>query len=229
MDSGLTDTIADAMANGGPWLLPLAFAGGLCTSLNPCAYPMMGAVAGYVWAHGQRSVWRSLAIAAAFLGGLALTYTVLGVVGGLVGPLLGLSRAGWAYAVGGVCIAAGLLMTDILPLEFPGFSLLTRYWQRLKGVPGALALGVLLGLVATPCATPPLAVIVSVAAVQRAVAMAGVLLFVYALGHGLPAIVIGLLAGGLGGLERFAPYGRALQIVGGWLIIAVGLYLILKA
>ncbi len=229
MDSSVTDTIAGAMEQGGPWLVPLAFLGGLCTSLNPCAYPMMGAVAGYVWSQGQRSVARSLAVGSAFLAGLAITYTLLGVIGALVGPLLGLSRAGWAWLVGGICIAAGLVMADLLPLEFPGLSLLSRYWQRLKGLPGAVAMGILLGLVATPCATPPLAVIVSFAAAQRTVALAGVLLFAYALGHGLPAIVIGLLAGGLRRLERLAPCGRILQIVGGWLIMVVGLYLILQA
>jgi cytochrome c-type biogenesis protein len=227
--NSLTDSVAGAMASGGPWLVPLAFVGGLCTSLNPCAYPMMGAVAGYVWSHGKGSRWRGLGIAAAFLAGLAFTYTLLGVIGGLVGPRLGLSRAAWSWIVGGICIAAGLVMSGILPLDFPGFSLVSRYWQSLRGFPGALALGALLGLVATPCATPPLAVIVSFAAAQRAVALAGLLLFAYALGHGLPAILIGLLAGSLQSLERLAPYGKALQIVGGWLIIAVGLYVILKA
>lgn len=225
----MQEAIADAMANGGPWLLPLAFLGGLCTSLNPCAYPMMGAVAAYVWRYGERCRRKSLTVSLTFLCGLASVYTLLGIVGGFVGPLLGLSRSVWAYLIGGVCIAAGLFMADILPIELPGFSLLSRYWQRLRGLPGAFVLGVLLGLVATPCATPPLAVIISVAALQQAVAMAGLLLFVYALGHGLPAIGVGLLASSLHSLERLAPYGKALQVGGGWLMIAVGLYVVLRA
>jgi len=229
MDGSITERIADAMAASSPWLLPLAFLGGLCTSLNPCAYPMMGAVAGYVWSHGKQSRGRSVVVASAFLAGLVMVYTVLGVVGGLVGPLLGLSRATWGWIVGLVCIGAGLIMADILPFEFPGMSLVSRYWQRLRGIPGALVLGALLGLVATPCATPPLVVIVSLAASQDAVFMAGLLLCVYAVGHGLPAILIGLLAGSLRSLERMAPYGRALQVVGGWLIIAIGFYFIVTA
>lgn len=225
----MREQIADAMAGGGPWLIPLAFLGGLCTSLNPCAYPMMGAVAAYVWTYGERCKWKSLTVSLTFLSGLALVYTFLGIVGGFVGPLLGLSRSVWAYVVGSVCIGAGVSMADILPVELPGFSLLSRYWRRLRGLPGAFVLGMLLGLVATPCATPPLAVIISVAALQRAVAMAGILLFVYALGHGLPAIGVGLLASSLQSLERLAPYGKALQVGGGWLMIAVGLYVIVRA
>ena len=229
MGNDLTDRIAEAMAAGSPWLIPLAFLGGLCTSLNPCAYPLMGAVAGYVWTQSDRRPWRSALIAGAFLLGLALTYTLLGALGGFVGPLLGLSPRAWAWVVGAICIAAGLFMAEILPLEFPGASLVTRFWGRLKGLPGALALGVLLGLVATPCATPPLVVIVSVAAAHRVVAFGALLLFVYAIGHGLPAILIGLLAGSLSCLQRLSPYGRALQITGGWLIIAIGFYLIVRS
>jgi len=229
MGNALASRIAEAMAAGSPWLLPLAFVGGLCTSLNPCAYPLMGAVAGYVWTYGERRWWRSALVAGAFVLGLGLTYALLGALGGFVGPLLGLSPRVWSWLVGGICVAAGLVMAQVIPLEFPGVSVLGRCWARLHGLPGALVLGALLGLVATPCATPPLVVIVSVAAAQRAVAFGALLLFVYALGHGLPAVLIGLLAGSLRALERLAPYGRVLQIVGGWLIIAVGLYLIATA
>jgi len=221
--------IAEAMAAGSPWLLPLAFLGGLCTSLNPCAYPLMAAVAGYVWTHGERRRARSALIASAFVLGLALTYSLLGALGGFVGPLLGLSRQTWSWLVGGICIAAGLVMAQVLPLEFASVSMLGRYWDRLRGLPGALALGLLLGVVATPCATPPLVIIVSVAAAQQAVAFGALLLFVYGIGHAIPAVLIGLLAGGLTALERPAPYGRILQVAGGWLIIAVGFYLIIVA
>ena len=229
MGNGLTESIAQAMTAGSPWLLPLAFLGGLCTSLNPCAYPLMGAVAGYVWTHGGRSWPRSMLVAGAFVLGLALTYSLLGALGGFVGPLLGLSAAVWSWLVGGICIAAGLVMAQIVPLEFASVSGLRRFWDRLHGLPGALALGVLLGLAATPCATPPLAVIVSVAAAHRVAAFGALLLFVYAIGHALPAVLIGLLAGGLKTLDRLSPYGHALQIAGGWLIIAVGIYLIVIA
>jgi cytochrome c-type biogenesis protein len=226
MGDGMTERIAEAMTHGSPWLLPLAFVGGLCTSLNPCAYPMMGAVAGYVWNYGKRSTWRSLAVSGTFLLGLALTYALLGAAGSLVGPLLGLSRHQWLWAVGVICVVAGVFMAEVLPLEFPGVSLVARFWTRLRGLPGALLLGVLLGLVATPCATPPLVAVVSIASAQNAVAFGAVLLFAYAIGHGLPAILVGLLAGSLAAMEKLAPYGRALQIAGGWLIILVGFYLI---
>jgi cytochrome c-type biogenesis protein len=225
----MTDRIAEAMAAGGPWLIPLAFVGGLCTSLNPCAYPMMGAVTAYVWANGARVAWRSALLAAVFLLGLATVYCVLGALGSLLAPLLGLSKVHWSWIAGGVCIAAGALMAEVIHLELPAFSAVSRFWARLKGIPGAFVLGVLMGIVATPCATPPLAAILSIAAAKQAVLLGALLMFVYAIGHGLPAIVVGLAAGRVGGLQRFGTQGRVLQIVGGWLMVCVGLFLLVTA
>lgn len=225
----LSEQIAEAIGAGSPWLLPLAFLGGLCTSLNPCAYPLIAAVAGYVWTHGAGRRDRSALIAGAFVLGLAITYALLGALGEFAGPLLGLSAQTWAWLVGAAFIAAGLVMADVVPLEFAGVSPLRRYWDRLHGLPGAVALGALLGLVATPCAAPPLVAVISFAASGKTAVPGAVLLFVYALGHAVPAVLLGLLAGGLSALERFAPWGRALQIAGGWLIIILGFYLILSA
>ena len=225
----MNERIAEAMAAGNTWLVPLAFLGGLCTSLNPCAYPMMGAVVGYVWKHGGGSRARSVGVCAAFLLGLALVYGLLGAVGSLLVPVLGLSHRHLMWVVAGICIVAGAVIADVIPFEFAGSSPLTRYWQRLQGLPGALLMGVLLGLVATPCATPPLVAIMSLAATRGAVWLAVLLMVTYAAGHGLPAIIIGLAAGSLSGLQRFATRGRALQIAGGWLIIAVGFYLLATA
>jgi len=221
--------LSEAVAGGRPWLLPLAFAGGLCTSLNPCAYPMMAAVVGYVWACGQGRRWRGLAAATALVLGLGLTYALMGALGGFVGPRLGLSPRTWSFVVGGVCILAGLVMAQVVPLELAAPAPLRRVWHRLHGLPGALALGALLGLVATPCATPPLAIVMSLAAAHQHAVLGATLLFAYALGHAAPAVAIGLLAGSLHAFERLAPCGRVLQIAGGWVIIGLGLSLVASA
>jgi len=225
----MAERVSEAMAAGSPWLLPLALLGGLLTSLNPCTYPLLALVAGYVWQHGERRAGRSALIAGAFVLGLALTYALLGAVGGLVGPILGLSRELWLWLLGVVCIVAGLFMAEVLTVNLPSASLLVRFWPRLRGLPGALLLGMLLGLAATPCATPPLMVVVSVAAAHRVALFGALLMFAYAVGHALPAVLVGLLAGSLAGFDRLAPYGRGLQVAGGWLVIAVGFYLIIVA
>jgi len=222
----MEERLAQTIAAGGPWLLPLGFLGGLCTSLNPCAYPLMGAVAGYVWANGGRSWWRGLAIAAAFLLGLVIVYGVLGAGGAFVGATLGLSRTHWRYLTAAICLTAGAVMAKLLPVEIPGFSPLARTWHRLRGIPGAFLMGALLGLVATPCATPALAAILSVASSKQSPLFGFALMVAYAVGHALPAIGIALFASSISALRRFEAVGARLQVVGAWLIIAVGLYLL---
>jgi cytochrome c biogenesis protein CcdA len=229
MQHSIAQQITDALTGGSPWLLPLVFFAGALTSLNPCAYPMMAAVIGYVLTQGDRSVRRSAALAAMSLLGLGLVYAMLGAVGSFVVPRLGLSRTDWLLVVGGVCVVAGAFMADIVPFELPGQSLLPRVWGRVRGLPGALVLGALLGLVATPCATAPLVAIVSVASAQNAPLYAGLLLFTYALGHGLPTILLGLIAGSVTALQHTVRYGLALQMAGGWVIIGVGIYLLAAA
>ncbi len=229
MQSDIAQAISDGLASGSPWLVPLAFIAGLCTSLNPCAYPMIGAIAGYMWSRSDRSPRRTAILGIAFVVGLAAVYVGMGVVGSLVLPRLGLSRAAWSWIAGGICLAAGAIMAGLIHIEFGGGSALVSCWARMNGVPGALVIGVLMGLVATPCATPPLIAILSVASAQGTVGLAALLMLAYAVGHALPAVLVGLLAASLAGLERFAPYGRGLQIAGGWLLIAVGFYIIWSA
>jgi cytochrome c-type biogenesis protein len=209
--------------------LPLALVAGLTTSLNPCSYAMIGTAAGYLSAHGRESWRRRSILAAGFLAGLVAVYAALGAAGSLMGQVCGISRRGWTGLLAAVCLVAGLLVADLVHCELPTTSLLPRLWSRLAGLPGAVLLGVLMGLVATPCATPPLVAIVAVASAPHAAGYAALLLSAYAVGHALPAVLLGLLAGGLSSLDRLAPYGRALQVGSGWIMIAVGLYLIWAA
>ncbi|HCU35801.1 MAG TPA: hypothetical protein DGT21_10205 [Armatimonadetes bacterium] len=214
--------LSGQLSDGGVGLLPVAFLAGLCTSLNPCAYPVIAAVAGYLWGQGRAGGPARVSAAAAVLAGLCIVYVTLGLAGSMLAPLLGLSMRHWAFVAGSILVLAGAFTADLLPLNFAAVSPLARYWERLRGIPGAFTLGILLGLVATPCATPPLVAILSMATARQAPAYAATLMLFYALGHALPAVLLGVCAGSVAGLERLAPHGYRLRIAGGWLLIAVG-------
>lgn len=227
MGSELLEGLAEAMAAGSCWLYPLAFAAGLVTSLNPCVFPMFAAVAGYVMAHGEGRLGRNMQMAGAFVAGLAAVYVMLGVVAGsFVGQLLGLSHRQWCVVVGVVCVVAGVFMAELVPFEVPSASLAHRYFRRLAGVPGALALGALMGLVATPCATPPLVVIVSCGAASGSALYGGTLLFFYSLGHALPGVIVAAVSGTVATLERLGAWAKGMRLGGAWLLIGLGVYLV---
>lgn len=215
---------------GSSWLVaPLVFVGGAATGLNPCVYPTIPVIIGLISGQKQQTWGRGLALALTFVVGLALTYVLLGATASFVGSVLGLSRTAWMYIVAVVCIGVGLHLTGLLPLNFAPIAPAQAHWKKLSGFFGAFALGMLFGLVATPCAMPILTLILALIAQKGQLAYGSLLMFVYALGHGLPIVLIGTLTGALTSLERLSKYSVWSQRLGGWLLIAVGLYFLWKA
>src|SRR3954471_11884066 len=82
--------------------LPLLFGAGLATSLTPCIYPMIPITAGILGGAGAvgRPGRRPAAMTAAYVSGLALVYSLLGLLAGLTGTLFGtVSSNPWAYFI----------------------------------------------------------------------------------------------------------------------------------
>lgn len=212
------------------WLvIPLVFLGGAATGLNPCVYPTIPVIIGYISGQKEQPRWKGLSLALTFVLGLAITYVLIGATASFVGSVLGISKSGWMYIVAAVCLLVGLNMAGLLPISFDTFAPAQSKWSRLSGFAGALVLGMLFGLVASPCAMPILTLVLALIAQKGQVAYGSVLMFTYALGHGLPLIIIGTVAGALTSLERFTKYSVLTQRIGGWLLIAVGLYFLWTA
>ncbi len=203
----------------------LVFLGGIVTSIGPCNVAMIPLVVGYVGGTHELSRGRSFTLSLAFALGLALTFMLLGVVASLVGGLIGGTSRVWYYVTAGVCLLIGLSMLgSFSPLGVPGADRL-RERVRLRGVPGALALGLVSGLVASQCATPVLAAILTyVMSQDGALAYGAALLFIYALGRGVPIVLAGTFAGALKQLQALGRWSLVIERASGVLIIGVGLY-----
>jgi len=110
---GLMQTLEQALANSSWLVVPLVFIGGAATGMNPCVYPTIPVIIGFISGQKSQTKARGLALALTFVLGLAVTYVVLGVTVGFIGDVLGLSRAGWMYIVAAVCILVGLNMAGL--------------------------------------------------------------------------------------------------------------------
>lgn len=226
---GLLQALETALESSSWLVVPLVFVGGAATGMNPCVYPTIPVIIGYISGQKSQTKLRGLLLALAFVLGLAITYVILGATIGFLGSVLGLSRSVWMYIVAGVCIVVGLNMAGLLPLDFSTFAPGQSRWAQMSGFAGAILLGMMFGLVASPCAMPILTLILAMIASKGQVAYGSLLMFTYAIGHGLPLIIIGTVAGALASLERFTKYSVTIQRVGGWLLIAVGGYFIWTA
>ena len=122
------------------------------------------------------------------------------------------------------CVSLQLL--GLIQLPMPDFLAEQRQQVAWRGVPGALALGLVSGLVASQCATPVLAAILTCVMAEGAVAYGALLLFAYALGRGAPIVAAGTFTGALKGFLAFGRRAGALEKISGVMILSVGLYLI---
>lgn len=215
-----------ALLQSNPWLAIVAvFLGGVTTALNPCVLAMvpllMGVVAGN---KDTTTVRRSLVFSLFFVLGLAVTFTVLGLISGLMGRMFGDVGRFWKYIVAGVCLLMGLHLLGILKWNLPVPAAVR---VKRKGLIGAFLLGLLFGVVSTPCAVPILAVLLAFVAEKGNVLYGGFLLFVYALGHSALILVAGTSVGAAKSLLESKGLRTAhgvLQKVAGILIIGIGAY-----
>ena len=204
--------------------IALVFLGGLITSLGPCNIATIPLIVGYVGGARDLPRQRAFALSLAFAIGLAITFMALGVVAALVGGLIGSSNNWWYYLVAGVCFLIGLQMLGVLRLELPMWFAGLRERVGLKGIPGALALGLISGLVASQCATPVLAAILTYVMARGALGYGAVLLFVYALGRGVPVVLAGTFTGALKSFQRMGRWSGRIEKASGLIVLAVGFY-----
>ena len=188
------------------WIAPFAsFLGGILTASNPCVLVMIPLAMAYVGGYSTSMSWRNnLALAFAFVIGLSITFTTLGIIAAVMGSLLGDVGKFWGYAVAGVCFIMGLHLMGVLNIALP-LPNVVRSSQR--GVVGAFLLGLLFGVVSTPCATPILAVLLAYIASKGNYGYGALLLFAYALGHSL----VIMLAGASMGMAKALLESRHLQ------------------
>jgi cytochrome c-type biogenesis protein len=198
----------------------LVFFGGIVTSIGPCNMAMIPLIVGYVG--GSRDIPRrkAFSISLVFATGLALTFMLLGIIASLAGGLLGGSTRLWYYLVAAVCFVIGVLHLS-LPMWFGGL----REKVQTKGLLGALLLGLVSGLVSSQCATPVLAAILTYVMAHKAGLVYGaILLFIYALGRGVPIILAGTFTSVLKGFHALGKWSGWFEKASGVIILLVGFY-----
>jgi len=202
----------------------LAFLGGILTSIGPCNVAMIPLVVGYVGGTRDLTRARAFILSLVFAIGLALTFMLLGVAAALIGGLVGASTTWWYYVVAFVCFVIGLNMLGLIRIQTPLWLGGLREKIKIKGAPGALALGLVSGLVASQCATPVLAVILTYVMAKGALVYGAALLFVYAMGRGMPIVLAGTFAGVLKSFQKLGPWSEVIEKASGVIVIGVGFY-----
>lgn len=202
------------------------FLGGILTSASPCVLATIPLVVGFVGGYAEGERGKAFRYSLAFILGLSLTFTLFGAAAGILGTMFG-SLGGWWYAAAGiVAIVMGGEMMGLYEIRLP---VRRDYRPNRGGIIGAFSLGLFFGVVSSPCATPPLVVILAIVATKGEALYGIALLFTYAVGHSLLMLVAGTFTGfieafvrsrGVLGLAAWAKRlsGAVVMLAGGWFL-----------
>ena len=181
-----------ALSEGSLLALVLALFGGILTGLNPCCLALYPAAAATCCAGRNERLSRTLGSAIAFVLGIAVATTLLGVLAAIAGRAMS-SVGGWSrYPIAAVPLVMG--MHQLGWIHLPIGTLGTR--SARQGALPAFIAGLLLSLVLVPCGTPVLASVLSYAAYEGSIAYGAILLLLYGLGAGIPVLIVATTASG---------------------------------
>lgn len=203
----------------------IGFVAGVLTSFTPCSLANLPLVIGYVGGIGESSSRKAFLYSVLFALGSAVTYVALGVVAASAGQLLGNASEWWYLFLGALLTMMALQMCEIF-IFIPSTNLMTK--SKLRGGLGALAAGVLGGLFASPCATPVLAVLLSLLASDGNILWAILVMLTYSIGNSILIVVAGTSIGKVTGIlksKKYQLWGEILKYVMGIAIFAFALYM----
>jgi thiol:disulfide interchange protein DsbD len=210
------------LAQGSLAAFGIAFAGGVLTSLTPCVYPLIPITVSIFGARSSASRSHAMALSGLYVLGIAVTYSALGAMAALTGKAFGTAmQSPWVLgALAALFLVMAASMFGAFELRLPT-SLQTRLAAvGGAGSAGAFAMGLVAGLVAAPCTGPVLAAALAFVATQGSVAYGVAVMFVYALGIGLPFFLIGAFSVSL---PKSGAWLEAVKAVFGVALLAMAL------
>jgi thiol:disulfide interchange protein DsbD len=218
--------------SGSVWATLVAFFGaGLLLAFTPCVLPMVPILSGIIVGQGQSTTRRrAFLLSSAYVLGMALTYTAIGVGAALSGTLLSTALQN-AWVLGGFAIVLVLLalsMFGLYELRLPQF-LMGRLDAAQRGVGGGrvasvAAMGMLSAVIVSPCVAAPLAGALLYISQTGDSVLGGTALFAMAAGMGFPLLLVGVFGAAL--LPKSGSWMFAVKQFFGVLLLALALWMV---
>ncbi len=215
-------------------ILPLFFILGLGLSLTPCVLPMVPILSFIIVGEGAGvSRMRGFLLSLAYVLGMSLVYTGMGVAAGLAGEGLAATLQNpWVLgAFSALMVLLALSMFNVYQLQMPA-ALQTRLTQVSEGqrnskagkLIGVFLMGAISALIVGPCVTGPLIGALVYISQTRDVLVGGAAMFAIAIGMGVPLLLIGISAGSL--LPRTGMWMEYIKRFFGVLMLGMALWMI---
>ncbi len=228
----LGQALENHLATGSLVAVAVVFGAGLLTSLTPCVYPVIPVTVTYIGGAAAGSRRRAVSMSLVYVAGLALVYTVLGVVAALLGKTFGLlSQNPWVMGgVGLLIVLFGLGMMNLFVIPVPSFLTgVQAEGVRKGGYLGAFLMGAAAAFVTAPCSAPVLGTLLVAVGRTGNVVWGSFLLLVFAIGLSMLLLVLGIFSGTLSSLPKPGGWMNWVKNGFGIVMIVIGAWFILKA
>ena len=188
-----------------------AYVLGLLSILSPCSFIVVPVITSEINARLQRIL--------KFLIGLAITFSILGILSAMTGRLLTNFLGPWLYLLSAIItLTAGLDMLNLIKLKIPNL------FMAHKGM-NTFVLGLIYGGVALSCIGPLLSVILAYIVTKASIFYGFIMMLIYSLGFVTPFVLFGILITDKEIIKKISKYSAAIRKAGGILLILVSGYL----
>jgi thiol:disulfide interchange protein DsbD len=211
---------------GWAWMFLASFGFGFLTSLTPCVYPMIPITLAIFGARGGNvSKGRAVALASAYVGGMGVTYSLLGVGSALIGRAASfgsqLHNPWVVFPLVALFVVLAASMFGAFDLNLPAGLQAKLNTIGGKGFTGAFGMGLVGGLIAAPCTGPFLAGLLAYISTTGSVAGGAALMFTYAIGMGVLFWVLATVARAL---PKSGRWMEAVKSAGGIALLFAAIY-----
>lgn len=209
------------------WTLLGIFAGGLALNLTPCVYPLIPITVSYFGGANTRGKRALIGHGICYIGGLALTNSLLGVFAALTGGLIG---ALLQHPL--VLIAIGLVLTGFATSLFGFWELRLPFWltqaaaKSYTGLFGSFFMGITLGVAAAPCIGPFVLGLLTWVATLGDPLGGFVIFFTLSLGLGTPLFGLAIFSGQLEKLPKSGEWMNWVRRLMGWVLVGMAAYFV---
>ena len=210
-------------------LLLVSFLGGVIASISPCSLAMLPVVIGYIGGYANQPLSKTVVQLFSFIIGTAIVFSAIGIICALTGKVF-VSIAGnyFMLVIAAILMIMGLNLVGIIDLQIP--SLINKIPQS-KGNSIFLypmLLGATFAIAGTPCSTPILAGIMSIASVSSNIIIAISMLFLFSIGQGIILVIAGIFTSLIKQIGNVIEFSEILMKFSGVILIIASLWFYYK-
>lgn len=213
-------------AFGGVFAPVVVFFAGVMTSFSPCALPLIPLVIAITSGADETNTRKAFIFSCVFALGNALTFTALGISAAIFGTLIGHASRVWFAFLALIMFLSTLQIWEIFKI-FPNFRLF-KFDYRV-GMLGAFLAGVCGGFFSSACATPILIALLGYLSSGENLAKSAILIFLYALGASVTAILAGTFSAYTQKIcksKQYEAISKKIKIFLGVITLALGIYMV---